>query len=80
MRCSPARFLDQDIIHLFLAILVFGMKLVQIHWAGTILTFLLTAVCFMSIGILSAVLLPSSLFLFRLALKKAKKDGSLTHY
>jgi ABC-2 type transport system permease protein len=134
------------------------MKLVQIQWAGAILTFLLTAVCFLSIGILSAcfilvykkgnplgwvfgsvsglmggvffpievlpewlrwisylipitytlkglrasllttadfsqilphitalfifsvVLFPLSLFMFRLALRKAKRDGSLTHY
>ncbi len=146
------------VFHIILAVMVFGMKLVKIQWAGAILTFFLTAVCFMSIGILSAcfilvykkgnpfgwvfgsvsglmggvffpievlpewlrwisylipitytlkglrasllttanfseilphitvlllfsiILFPLSLFMFRLALRKAKRDGSLTHY
>ncbi|MFO7865790.1 MAG: ABC transporter permease [Candidatus Aminicenantes bacterium] len=148
----------QTLFYIFLAVFVFGMKVVQIQWAGALLTFFLTAVCFMSIGILSAcfilvykkgnpfswifgsvsglmggvffpievlpewirwisyiipitytlkglraslltetgffqilphitallifsvILFPLSLIMFRLALKKAKKDGSLTHY
>jgi len=146
------------VFHLILAVTVFGMQIEKINWPGAILTFFLTAVCFLSIGILSAcfilvykkgnpfswiygsvsgllggvffpikvlpvwikwisyllpitysleglrksiitsapfseilpsilalsvfavVFFPLSLYLFRLALKKAKKDGTLIHY
>ena len=37
-----------------LAIAVFGMQLGDINWLGALLVFLLTAMCFLSIGILSA--------------------------
>jgi len=148
----------RTVLHLVLAIAVFGMKLGQVNWPGVLAVFLLTAVCFLSIGILSAsfilvykmgnplswffasvsgllgglvfpvsilpawirwassllpvtyslngmrrgllasagfaailpditalaafnaVLLPLSLFAFRAALRKAKRDGTLTHY
>jgi len=148
----------RTIFHLVLAIVVFGMKLGSINWAGSLLVFFLTVVCFLSIGILSssfimvykmgnplswifgsvsglvggvffpivilpdwirwlsrllpityslegmrhsllssssltqifpniialaifgAVLFPLSLFVFRLAVRKAKRDGTLTHY
>ena len=40
--------------HLFLAILVFDMKLGDVNALGLVCVFLLTAVCFISIGILSA--------------------------
>ena len=144
--------------HLVLAVTVFGMKLGHINWPAALCVFILTAVCFLSIGILSAsfilvyklgnpfswifggvsslfggvffpvavlpgwlrwlsyclpithslrglrlsllssaafsevlptilillafsgVLLPLSIVTFRLALLKAKKDGTLTHY
>lgn len=146
------------VFHLILAVVVFGMQVEKINWPGAILTFLLTAVCFLSIGILSAcfilvykkgnpfswiygsvsgllggvffpiqvlpswikwisyllpitysleglrksiitsapfseilpsilalsvfavIFFPLSVYLFRLALKKAKKDGTLIHY
>jgi ABC-2 type transport system permease protein len=42
------------IFHLGLAILVFGMKLGHINWIGGLLTFFLTSLCFLSIGILSS--------------------------
>ena len=148
----------RTVFHLILAIAVFGMILGTVNWPGAVLVFFLTAVCFLSIGILSAsfilvyklgnpfhwvfgsvsgllggvffpiailpdwlrwishilpvthslqglrlsllssvpfsqiwpsvlaligfsvVLLPLSLIAFRISLKKAKKDGSLTHY
>lgn len=41
-------------LHLLLAIAVFGMKLGDVNWAGGILVFFLTAVCYLSVGILSA--------------------------
>ncbi|MBD3415365.1 MAG: ABC transporter permease [Candidatus Aminicenantes bacterium] len=146
------------VFHLVLAVIVFGMQVEQINWLGALATFFLTAVCFLSIGILSAcfilvykkgnpfswiygsvsgllggvffpikvlpgwikwisyllpitysleglrksiitsssfseilpsilalsvfagIFFPLSLYTFRLALKKAKKDGTLTHY
>ncbi len=40
--------------HLLLAVAVFGMQLGDINWLGSLLVFLLTALCFLSIGILSA--------------------------
>jgi ABC-2 type transport system permease protein len=42
------------IFHIILAIVVFGMQLGNINWLGAMLVFLLTALCFLSIGILSA--------------------------
>ncbi len=144
--------------HIVLAVVVFGMRIEKINWPGAVLTFIFTAVCFLSIGILSAcftlvykkgnpfswiygsvsgllggvffpinilpawikwisyllpitysleglrksiitssdfseifpniialfvfalIFFPLSLCLFRLALKKAKKDGTLIHY
>ena len=42
------------IFHLGLAILVFGMKLGHVNWIGGLLTFFLTSLCFLSIGILSS--------------------------
>ena len=150
--------LANSIIHIILAVLVFGMQLGKINWPGLLITFVLTAVCFLSVGILSScfilvykkgnpfgwifgslssllggvffpiallpdwlrwisyllpikyslegfrmsmlasatfleiipkilplfvfivLLLPISLIFFRLALRRAKKDGSLTHY
>jgi ABC-2 type transport system permease protein len=146
------------VFHLILAVVVFGMQVEKINWVGAVLTFILTALCFLSIGILSAcfilvykkgnpfswiygsvsgllggvffpikvlpawikwisyilpitysleglrksiittspfseilpniivlsgftvVFFPLSIYLFRQALKKAKKDGTLTHY
>jgi ABC-2 type transport system permease protein len=41
-------------LHLVLAIAVFGMKLGQVNWPGVLAVFVLTAVCFLSLGILSA--------------------------
>jgi len=145
-------------LHLALAVLVFGMKLGPVDWAGALAVFALTALCFLGVGILSAsfilvyklgnpfgwilggisgllggmvfpvsllppwlrwassllpvtyaldgmrrsllaaagfaavlpdiaalaafnvVLLPLSLLAFRAALRKAKRDGTLTHY
>jgi ABC-2 type transport system permease protein len=146
------------VFQIILAVWVFGMQIEKINWPGAIITFILTALCFLSIGILSAcfilvykkgnpfswiygsvsgllggvffpiqvlppwikwisyllpitysleglrksmitsasfseifpdimallifavILFPLSITLFRLALKKAKKDGTLTHY
>jgi len=146
------------VFHLVLAVVIFGMKLGNINWVGSILVFFLTAVCFLSIGILTSsfimvykmgnplswifgsvsgllggvffpvsvlpewirwlsrllpitytlegmrqsllssasfsqiipniialaafggVLFPLSLFVFRRAVAKAKRDGTLTHY
>lgn len=148
----------RTVFHLGLGLLAFGMKLGHINWPGAVCVFLLTAACFLSIGILSAsftlvykmgnplswvyggvsglmggvvfpvsvlppgirwmsdllpikhslegmrvsllssagfpqilpsiaalsafsaFLIPLSLWTFRLALRKAKKDGTLTHY
>ncbi len=148
----------RTVLHLALAAAVFGMKIGPVNWPGVVLVFLLTALCFLSIGFLSAsfvlvyklgnplswifgsaagllggmvfpiailpawirwasyllpvtysldgmrksliasagfsrilpdigalaafnaVLLPLSLFVFRLAVRKAKRDGTLTHY
>ncbi len=148
----------RTVLQLALAVAVFGMKVGHVNWAGVAAVFLLTALCFLSIGILSAsfilvykvgnplswifggasaflggvvfpvavlpgwlrwasylvpvtyalngmrrsllasaafsdilpdvavlaafdaVLLPLSLWLFRLAVRKAKRDGTLTHY
>ena len=148
----------RTVLHLVLAMTVFGMKLGQVNWPGVLAIFVLTAVCFLSLGILSAsfilvykmgnplswffgsvsgllggmvfpvailpawirwasfllpvtyslngmrrsllasarfgailpdiaalalfnaVLLPLSLLAFRAAVRKAKKDGTLTHY
>ncbi len=145
-------------VHLALALTVFGMNLGTINWPGVLSVFLLTALCFLSLGVLSAsfvlvhktgnpfgwifgsaagllggvvfpiallpswirwasyflpvtyslngmrksllagaefvrilpdigalavfnaVLLPLSLLAFRLAVRKAKRDGTLTHY
>jgi ABC-2 type transport system permease protein len=44
----------RTIFHLLLAIIVFGMQLGDINWLGGLIVFLLTAMCFLSIGILSA--------------------------
>lgn len=44
----------RTILHLILALTVFGMQLGNINWLGSILVFFLTALCFLSIGILSA--------------------------
>jgi ABC-2 type transport system permease protein len=41
-------------LHLVLATAVFGMKLGQVNWPGVMAIFVLTAVCFLSLGILSA--------------------------
>jgi len=146
------------VFHLTLAVTVFGMKIAKINWPGALITFFLTFLCFLSIGILSAcfilvykkgnpfswiygsvsgllggvffpikvlpawikwisyllpvtysleglrksiitssafseilpsivalsifalIFFPLSLYLFRVALKKAKKDGTLIHY
>lgn len=46
--------LARTVFHILLAILIFGMKLGKINWPGAILVFLLTALCFLSVGILSA--------------------------
>ena len=151
-------YLSTSIFQIGAAIFVFGMKLGKINWIGFFAVFILSAVCYLSIGILStsfllvfkkgdpfgwifgslsglfggvffpfavipswirwishclpithtlnglrysllssasfsqilpsilallgfsAVLLPLSLFVFRLSLSKAKKDGTLTHY
>lgn len=148
----------RTILNLAVAIAVFGMKLGHVNWAGVLAVSVLTAVCFLSLGILSAsfilvfkmgnplswffggvsgllggmvfpvailpawirwasyllpvtyslngmrrsllasagftavlpdivaltlfnaVLLPLSLVAFRAAIRKAKKDGTLTHY
>ena len=145
-------------LHLVLAFILFGMKVGVVNWAGVFSIFLLTALCFFSLGILSAsftlvykmgnpfswifgsasgllggvvfpiailpswirwasyllpvtysldgmrksllagaafpeilpavgalaafnvVLLPLSLWAFRFAVRKAKRDGTLTHY
>lgn len=150
--------LFRTVLHFGVAIAVFGMKLGRINWPGTLIVFALTALCYLSIGILSAsfimvykmgnpfawifgsisgllggvffpiavlpdwirwvsyalpvtyslegmrqsllssgslsqifpsmmglsvfgiLLFPLSLFLFRLAVIKAKRDGTLTHY
>lgn len=42
------------VFHIAVAIFVFGMKLGHVNWIGALLVFLLTAICFLSIGILSA--------------------------
>ncbi len=148
----------RTVLHLVLALAVFGLKLGHVNWLGVLVVFFLTAVCFLSLGILSAsfilvfkmgnplswifgsvsgllggmvfpvavlpawirwasfllpvtyslngmrrsllasvgfsailpdiaalaafnvVLLPLSLAAFRAAIRKAKKDGTLTHY
>jgi len=148
----------RTVLHLVLALAIFGMKLGQVNWPGVLAVFVLTAVCFLSLGILSAsfilvykmgnplswffgsvsgllggmvfpvailpawirwasfllpvtyslngmrrsllasvgfaailpdiaalaafnvVLFPLSLLAFRAAIRKAKKDGTLTHY
>ncbi len=44
----------RTVLHLVLAITVFGMKLGQVNWPGVFTIFVLTAVCFLSLGILSA--------------------------
>ena len=44
----------RTVLHLILAIAVFGMKLGQVNWPGVLAVFVLTAVCFLSLGILSA--------------------------
>jgi ABC-2 type transport system permease protein len=44
----------RTVLHLVLAIAVFGMKLGQVNWPGVLAVFVLTAVCFLSLGILSA--------------------------
>jgi ABC-2 type transport system permease protein len=150
--------LFKTIFQIALAISVFDMQLGSINWAGTVIIFFLTSVCFLSIGILSAsfilvyklgnpfgwifgnitnllggvffpiavlpswirwlsyllpitysleglrhsllssaslsqlfpniialfifsiILLPLSFYIFRVALLKAKRDGTLTHY
>jgi len=43
----------RTIFHLGIAIFVFGMTLGNIHWIGAIIVFVLTVMCFLSIGILS---------------------------
>lgn len=40
--------------HILLALLVFGMELGNINWVGALSVFVLTTICFLSIGILSA--------------------------
>jgi ABC-2 type transport system permease protein len=148
----------RTVLHVVLAVAVFGMKVGPVHWPGVFVVFFLTALCFLSIGFLSAsfvlvyklgnplswifgsaagllggmvfpiailppwirwasyllpvtysldgmrksllasagfsrilpdigalvafnaVLLPLSLVVFRLAVRKAKRDGTLTHY
>ncbi len=148
----------RTILHLGLALVVFGMTLGLVNWPGVLAVFLLTALCFVSLGILSAsfilvykrgnpfswifgsvsgllggvvfpiailpdwirwvsyllpvthalngmrksllasasfsdilpdigalavfniILLPLGLLFFRLAVRKAKRDGTLTHY
>lgn len=148
----------RTLVHLALAMAVFGMKLGHVNWPGVVLVFGMTALCFLSVGILSAsfilvykmgnplswvfssvsgllggvvfpisvlpvwlrwasylvpvtysldgmrksllssaglskilpdvavlaafnaILLPLSLVTFRLAVRKAKRDGTLTHY
>ncbi len=148
----------RTVLHVVLAALVFGMAIGPVSWAGVVLVFFLTALCYLSIGFLSAsfvlvyklgnplswifgsaagllggmvfpiailppwlrwasyllpvtysldgmrksllasagfsailpdigalavfniVLLPLSLMVFRLAVRKAKRDGTLTHY
>jgi ABC-2 type transport system permease protein len=148
----------RTIFYLILAAAVFGMKFGRVYWPGAVSVFVLTALCFLSLGILSAsfilvykmgnplgwifssmsgllggvifpiailpswlrwasyvlpvtysldgmrksllvsggaaqvlpdiaalaafnvVLLPLSLVLFRAAVRKAKRDGTLTHY
>jgi ABC-2 type transport system permease protein len=44
----------RTVLHLTLAMMVFGMKLGHVNWAGVLTVFILTAVCFLSVGILSA--------------------------
>jgi len=148
----------RTLLYLALAVLLFGMKLGPVDWAGALVVFALTVLCFLSVGILSAsfvlvykmgnpfgwllggaagllggmvfpvsllppwirwassflpvtyaldgmrrsllastgfaavlpdaaalaafnlVLLPLSLLAFRAAVRKAKRDGTLTHY
>jgi ABC-2 type transport system permease protein len=148
----------RTVFQLALAIAVFGLRLGHVNWLGAVAVFVLTALCFLSVGILSAsfilvyktgnplswifssvsgllggvifpvgilpgwirwvssllpvtyalngmrksllasaslgqvapdiaalaifniILLPLSLVLFRLAVRKAKRDGTLTHY
>lgn len=150
--------LAKTVFQIGLAVSVFDMELGSINWSGTVVILVLTSLCFLSIGVLSAsfilvyklgnpfgwifgnitnllggvffpiavlpswirwlsyllpitysleglrhsllssvsfsellpeigallvfavVLLPSSFYIFRLALSKAKRDGTLTHY
>ena len=44
----------RTILHLALAIVLFGMQLGTVNWLGCIVVFFLTCVCFLSIGILAA--------------------------
>ena len=44
----------RTVLHLALAILVFGMKVGRVDWAGVLAVAGLTALCFLSVGILSA--------------------------
>lgn len=44
----------RTVFHILLAVLVFGMQLGTVNWPGAILVFLLTTLCFLSVGILSA--------------------------
>jgi ABC-2 type transport system permease protein len=44
----------RTVLHLVLAMAVFGMKVGRVNWPGVLAVFILTAVCFLSLGILSA--------------------------
>ncbi len=44
----------RTVVHLVLAMAVFGMRLGRVNWPGVVLVFALTALCFLSVGILSA--------------------------
>jgi ABC-2 type transport system permease protein len=44
----------RTVLHLVLATAVFGLRLGQVNWPGVLSVFLMTSVCFLSLGILSA--------------------------
>jgi ABC-2 type transport system permease protein len=44
----------RTVLHLVLAMAVFGLKLGQVNWPGVLAVFVMTSVCFLSFGILSA--------------------------